>query len=98
MTSAVRGVTAVGHMHYPKLIFSTTMSHGQRIRSSCCQGAGLRPTCQLLSTPCQQQQQFPLSLLLVALVLRCYGGNRVFHGPAHTVKCFECNTLVRKVG
>lgn len=26
----------------------------------------------------------------------CYGGNRVFHGPAHTIKCFECNTLVRK--
>jgi hypothetical protein len=28
---------------------------------------------------------------------RCYGGERVFSGPAHTVKCHECNTLVRKV-
>lgn len=37
----------------------------------------------LLNTPCSH---------------RCYGGQRVFHGPAHTIKCFECNTLVRKVG
>eukprot|EP00878_Enallax_costatus_P036528 GHUV01041025.1.p2 GENE.GHUV01041025.1~~GHUV01041025.1.p2 ORF type:complete len:186 (+),score=31.84 GHUV01041025.1:118-675(+) len=29
-------------------------------------------------------------------VFRCYGGNKTFHGPAYTVKCYECNTLVRK--
>jgi hypothetical protein len=39
-----------------------------------------------------------LLLLHTFVLCRCYGGNRVFHGPAHTIKCFECNTLVRKVG
>ncbi|KAF8061387.1 4-hydroxy-4-methyl-2-oxoglutarate aldolase [Scenedesmus sp. PABB004] len=36
------------------------------------------------------------SVRVVPDVFRSYGGVAAFAGPAHTVKCHECNTLVRK--
>lgn len=36
------------------------------------------------------------SVAVLPSVFKCYGGNKTFSGPAFTVKCHECNTLVRK--
>eukprot|EP00882_Tetradesmus_deserticola_P004560 GHRQ01004807.1.p1 GENE.GHRQ01004807.1~~GHRQ01004807.1.p1 ORF type:complete len:171 (+),score=48.24 GHRQ01004807.1:622-1134(+) len=36
------------------------------------------------------------SVAVLPGVFRCYGGNTTFSGPAFTVKCHECNTLVRQ--
>ncbi|WIA14604.1 hypothetical protein OEZ86_013087 [Tetradesmus obliquus] len=36
------------------------------------------------------------SVAVLPGVFKCYGGHKTFSGPASTVKCHECNTLVRK--